>query len=225
MGLSVVTWPEEAEILKILSVEELKANLRITHVYEDQIARDCILAAYDWFANPETGWLRRAVLTATYKMSLPGFQRQEVYSSSVTGGPATRWVATPVIELPRPPLQSIASVKYLSSGSQVTLSPSSYTVTTDGFGKLYLAAGSTWPTGVDTNPGAVEVEFVAGYGDAEDVKKRARGVVQAMKLLASDSFRNREDTYVEPRAVEVNRRIINGIVRYAGRYQIKNDHA
>lgn len=226
MGLSLVTSPTEAEILSLLSIAQLKDNLRITHSYEDEVAKECILAAYDWLANPEYGWLNRSVLTQTLKMTLPGFQKQQVYTSSLIGGPATKWVATNTIELPRPVLRTVTSVKYLSSAAQSTLDPAGYVVTTDSLvGTITLASGASWPTSIDTNPGAVEIVYTAGFGDAAYVRRNYRGIVQALKLLASDAFRNREDTYAEPRLVAVNRKIVNGVIRYAGRYQIKNNYA
>lgn len=224
MGLVVVTPPSEADILGVLSVAELKLNMRVTHSVEDEVFKASILAAYDWLAG-EFGWLNRTLLTTTYKLTLPGFVKEETYSNRDTGGPATRLVSTSTIEIPLPPLVSVQTVKYRLDGVQTTFDAADYVVTTSGlFGTVGLAYNSSWPSTIDTHPEAIEIAFTAGYGNAAVVKTKY-GIVQAMKLLAGDAYRNREDTYAEPRLVAVNRKIINGVTRYAGRYRIENKHA
>lgn len=226
MGLTVVNYPDADDVLGILSVADMKLQMRISHDAEDAYFRRCILAAYDWLANPENGWLNRAILTTTYRMTLPGFVKQQVYTDRETGGPAYRWIPTNSIVLPMPTLQTVGSVKYLVDGTPTTLDTPGYVVTQDGlFGKIHLASGASWPTGFDVNPNAVTIEYTAGYGDADTIKERCPGLVQAMSLLAGDAYRNREDTYAEPRLVAVNRKIMNGVQFYAGRYRIINRHA
>jgi uncharacterized phiE125 gp8 family phage protein len=71
----------------------------------------------------------------------------------------------PVIELPRPRLQSVVHVKFYDvDGQQQTLHPEDYTVDTESEpGRLLPAPGRAWPA---TAPRikAVEVRYVAGYG-------------------------------------------------------------
>lgn len=225
MNLVLVSPPASSEILALVSVADLKANLRITNSAEDTVAEQKILASYDWLAG-EFGWLNRTLITTEYKAVLPGFVNSETYYDSTKGGPTSRNVATSVIELPKPPLVSVQSVKYLASGVQETLDPAGYNVAvTSLFGTVSLASGAAWPTTIDTNSEAVEIAFTAGYGSGAQVKARCPGIVQALLLLASDAFRNREDTYAEARLVAVDRKIINGVQRFAGRYRILNDHA
>lgn len=213
------------EVLSIVSVAMLKKNLRISHSKEDDVAAQSILAAYDWLANPTLGWLNRALITQTYQAVLPGFQKEQTYSSRASGGPAVRWVPTSSIVLPKPPLVSVQSITYLTGGVVTTLATDQYSVKTSGtFGNVSLVYQKTWPT-VDVDDGAVKINFTAGYGDGETVKLKCPGIVQAMLMLAGDAFRNREDTYAEPRLVAVNRKVINGVTRYAGRYRILNSHA
>lgn len=215
--------PDQAEILNIVSVAGLKANLRIQHTNEDAFIQDCLLEAYDFFDGPD-GWLRRAIITQTWQMSLPGFMSRQFYSDN--GKPMYRWVPSSCIEIPVPPLQSVTSIGYMVDGSYETLPTSSYDVVTGTlFGTVSLKSGMSWPTGIDTSPAAVRIEFVAGYGNGAAVLEQARGIAKCIKLLASDAFRNREDTYAEPRLVAVNRKIINGLERFGGRYRIRNDHA
>lgn len=225
MGLVVVTPPSEADILGVLSVAELKLNMRVSHSVEDNVFKDSIIAAYDKLAGAEFGWLNRTLLTTTYKLVLPGFVKQQTYSDATIGGPAVRYVPTSVIELPKPPLVSVSGITYRLSGTPTTLDPAEYVVSaSDLFGTVGLAYNSSWPSTIDTHPEAVEISFTAGFGNSAAVKAKA-GIVQALKLLAGDAYRNREDTYAEPRLVAVDRKIRNGVQFWAGGYRIENKHA
>lgn len=220
--------PSSAEILALLSVAELKANERIVHSAEDTIFEDCILEAYDWLAGA-SGWLGRSVLTETWTCKLPGFQAIE-FGSDSSSRPTIEWVDTGVILLPRPALASLVSVKYrdednvLTTLSDASVSPpvtsSVFHVVTGGtFGMLALASGEEWPVTYD-RPDAVEIKYTTGFGNGAAVKATHRSLVKALKLLAGDFYQNREATYAEPRLVQVNRAIINGVEKLAGQYRV-----
>lgn len=225
MDLTLLTPPSEEEVLALVSLAQMKENLRISHAIEDDFIKRCVHQAYA-FLDGRYGWLNRAILTQTWRLRIPGFARREFYTND-NGKPDHRWVPTSIIEIPLPPLQSVTSVKYYADDAQETLTPADYYhVSTDGlFGRIQLRKDVRWPVGLDTRPDAVEIEFVAGFGDAAAVLQKARGLERAITLLASDYFRNREDTYAEPRLVAVNRKIVNGLEKTAGRYRIKNDYA
>lgn len=86
----------------------------------------------------------------------------------------------PII-LRRPPISEIVSVKYRDEAGELqTLSSDRYEINLDTEpGELHAAYGTAWPT-ARRMPGAVEVIFTAGYGDAEDVPDTAK---QAMQFL------------------------------------------
>lgn len=222
MSLTLVTAPTEAEILALVSVADLKLNLRISHNKEDALISECILEAYAWLDGPY-GWLNRAILTQTWVYTNPGFTRQ-IWTTDERGQPLAQNVPTNVIEIPLPPLQTLTGVDYVTGGATVTLDPSAYTVDKGSLlGTVTKVSGTSWPT-IDAGTN-ISFRFTAGWGDAAAVKSQARGLIKAIRLLASDSFRNREDTYAEPRLVAVNRKIINGVEKTAGRYRIVNNHA
>ena len=77
----------------------------------------------------------------------------------------------PVIQLPLPPTQSITSVRYIDSdGAWQTVDSADYTVSgIGGSAKAELAPAldKSWP-GLANLSRAVEIQFVAGYGDAPE---------------------------------------------------------
>ncbi len=202
MAAFILTPPDPSEILDMLSIAKMKENLRISYGNEDDFIRDCILEAYDHMAG-EKGWLNRSVITTTWVLRAPAFAAN--------------------FELPKPPAVAIGSVKYLASGTLQTLSAPNYYLQTNGtFGFGYLTPSGSWPTGLDQNPDAVEITYTAGYGTGEEVREKHPALVKAMKLLAADYFRHREDTFTDIRMVEIDRSVVNNAKVVAGRYKLYN---
>src|SRR5690606_20838877 len=140
-------------------LEEAKLHLRVDTTDEDTLISSLIVSARE---HVEAFQLR-ALVTQTWRLSLDEF-------------PAGR-----VIRLPRPPLQSVTSITYIDpTGAQQTLDSSVYDVDADSEpGRVVLKADASWPEVADV-PGAVQVEYAAGYGDAAAVPEVVR---QAMLLL------------------------------------------
>jgi uncharacterized phiE125 gp8 family phage protein len=70
------------------------------------------------------------------------------------------------IELPRPPLTSITSVKiYSSTGVETTLTPTTqYLPDTDSVpGRVVLPYSGSWPSGADYPINPIKIRYVAGY--------------------------------------------------------------
>ena len=97
------------------------------------------------------------------------------------------------LELPGSPLQSITSIKYYDTdGVQQTWSSSLYDVdivsepgrVSPSFGEIYPSTRQRF--------NAVEVEFVAGYGDAGSDIPNA--IKHAMFLLIGEMYERREET-------------------------------
>jgi hypothetical protein len=220
MNLTLTTAPTEAEILALLTVAELKANMRIVHSSQDTLIEQCILEAYAYLDGRD-GWLNRAILTQQWTLKLPGFVKPRL-TSDLDGRPGTEWIDTDQIDLPLPRLQSVQSITYVDEdGATQTFSSTKYHVAVGEYrGYIVLKSGESWPTVAEDHPEAVTIAYTAGYGAAAAVKTHARGIVRGLKVLASDFFRNPEDTYAEPRLVAVNRKIINGLEKVAGRYRV-----
>lgn len=96
------------------------------------------------------------------------------------------------IALPLPPLQRIEAVRYAAlDGTVRTLLPGDYRAVrlADGRARLCPLATHAWP-GTAVTPEAVEIDFVAGYGDAPgDVPAPIR---QAIKMHVATLFAHRE---------------------------------
>lgn len=109
------------------------------------------------------------------------------------------------IELPKTPLQSILSVKYLDNlGQLVTLNASQYRVVNNGTtAQLMPALGTTWPAPGYKVPDAVQIEAVFGHApttesplaiDVQNISESGKYELakQALFILIADWFRNRE---------------------------------
>lgn len=156
----------------LVTLAEAKAHLRIEHTAEDAYLPALIATAEALVAGRD-GWTGRALLTQTWKLTLPGFP------------------SASCLRLPLPPLRSVTHVKYYDSANvQQTLSSADYSVlTADTPGRLELNATAGWP-GVYTRPDAAEVQFEAGYGTAGDVPAPIK---HAVLIVLGALYANRGD--------------------------------
>ena len=166
MTLKLVTVPSEEPV----TLAEAKLHAR-THDADDTLVTRLIAAARK---HVET-FLQRALVTQTWDWFLDyGF-----------GGY--------VLEIPRPPLQSVTSIKYLDDpGVLQTLDASKYSVFGIGHeeaGRVSPAYDQVWPT-VLCQPEAVQIRFVAGYGAAAAVPEDVKA---AMFLIIGHLYKNREE--------------------------------
>lgn len=135
-----------APTVEPVSLSDLKSFCRVDHSDEDDILERAIDAAIEAVQSR----LGVQCVTATYDLKLYHFPCGE-------------------IELPRPPLQSVSSVKYTDvAAAQQTVSSSLYTVDTgsaDVRGRVFPAYGQTWPSGSRGHvKGDAVVRFVTGFG-------------------------------------------------------------
>jgi uncharacterized phiE125 gp8 family phage protein len=159
-----------------ITLEEAKDHLRVDGTDDDALISDLITAA----RKRAEKFQRRAFITQTWTVFLDEF---------------------PVwIRLPKPPLQSVTSVKYLDTdGVQQTLASADYRVDTKSVpARITPAWNESWPsTRAVTN--AVEIEMVVGYGAATVVPEEARA---AIKIYLGGLYENREPTKEEMDSVE-----------------------
>lgn len=169
-GLTLTTAPA----VEPISRTDAKAHLRVDSTADDDLIDTLIRVARQ---QCET-MTRRSLITTTWTLTLDSF-------------PTTFY-------LPRPPLQSVASIKYYdTAGDQQTLDTDQYDVLTNSVvGQIVPAYNCSWPS-IRAHVDMVEVEYKAGYGDAaSDVETEAEPLIQGMKLLIGHLYEHRESVIV-----------------------------
>ncbi|MCI0358195.1 MAG: hypothetical protein L0211_06915 [Planctomycetaceae bacterium] len=169
MGLKRTVPPAVAT--QLVTIEEAGKQLSLPpgDGSHDSHLRRLLAAAVDVAER----WTGRSLLTQTWRLAIDSFPRE--------------------IVLPRPPLQSIASIQFVdANGTLTTLSASDYYAAADAEpARIAPAYGKTWPA-TRAEREAVRVTYVAGYGSAAaDVPEPIR---QAILLMVAQWFANREPT-------------------------------
>lgn len=163
-----------------VTVEQMRAHLRLTTATEDVVLQSYIAAAT---ALAESD-LNRSLITQTWKLYLDRFPgvwwRDGALMPVYTGDPYKETE----IRLHKPPVVSVEKVYYTdTSGVEQTLAAANYLLdVTVPFARLVPAYNCAWP---DTREqiNAVRIEYTAGYGaSGADVPA---DIVQAIKLIVS----------------------------------------
>jgi uncharacterized phiE125 gp8 family phage protein len=119
----------------------------------------------------------------------------------------------PSVQLPRPPLKSITSVKYaVTGGTEQVLSDPDDRVRID-------RMLPTIDTGLVEQAGTMEIEYVVGADDPEKVPAALR---QASYLLAASWVESRAATYQEPRIMQVEKKISFGVDQLTKELRVPN---
>lgn len=167
-----------------VGVDEVRARLKIDDEDDDEIGLKRLIAAATRVVENRT---QRALITQKWKVTLDAFP------------------CGAVIQLPRPPLLSVESIKYIDlNGVEQTLSSDDYVVDTSTYiGTVYPAYGKSWPS-TRSERQAVRITFFAGYGGAVDVEP---DLVLAILFLVAHYKQNVEavsdrQMYVLPEGVE-----------------------
>lgn len=150
-----------------VTLDEAKAQLRVTNDAEDALISSLISAARD-LCERETG---RALMLQTWELSQDGFDDEMCIG--------------------RAPVEGVTSIKYTDvSGVEQTLAITEYVldISSHSFVRVVLAPNKSWPQvypGINT----VRIRYIAGYANAAMVP---RSLKQWMLLQISHWFRNRE---------------------------------
>lgn len=163
MGLTLVTAPDGEPVVPTEAIN----HLRLEEATEEDALVASLVKSSREFAE---GFTNRALITQTWKLTLDCF-------------PTT-------ILLPKPPLQSVVSIKYTdTAGVEQTVSAADYQVDiTSEPGRVVPAWGKYWPT-TRGELNAVRITFTCGYGDAASVPE---AIKQAVLLMVGGGYENRE---------------------------------
>lgn len=178
----LVTPPTEEPV----SREAAKTHLRVTHADHDTYIESLIVAAR---VHAET-ICNRALVTQT----------QKAFFGEFPCGP---------ILLPFGRLQTISTFQWTDAGGTAsTWTPSGSNLLSGSTvmahvdierepGAIMLAYGQSWPSVTLKTSNPIEITFVCGYGDADDVPQPIK---QAMLLMIGHWYRNLEAVVVSDRA-------------------------
>ena len=211
MALQLKTPPTSEPV----TLSEAKSYLRITDTEDDAFVNALITAVRQRFES----WAARSLISQTWTLWLDGFSRR-----SKKNAPGEGYFELPVahfdkverlLEIPRPPLQSVGLLQtYDTANTATVFSSSNYLVdTASNPGRVALNQGAVWPTGLRP-VNAVEIEFSAGYGNASDVPDSIKqGVLLWIKLLFADKSKLFESDESTPGLAEINRVPIPPVVK------------
>ena len=166
MTLILVTAPSTEP----LTTAEAKAHLVVDHSDDDTLI-DAMVGGARKLAETRTN---RQLVSATYDLKVQRF--------------------TDRIQLPRPPLTSVTSVKYIDAdGVEQTLATSVYDVHTSAVpGEIRLAYNKSWPAFRDQFE-PITIRYVTGYANAAAVPE---AIKRWMLLQVGDMYNHREANVV-----------------------------
>ena len=167
MRLRLVTAPTAVPV----DVAAARAQVEVFGTGHDAKLEAMIAAAVGRLDGPR-GILGRALIEQEWELALDAFPLG-------------------AIEVPLPPLRSVASITYIDSdGDLQTLAPSAYVVdTTSDPGVITPAYGTAWPAS-RSERNAVRIQFKAGF--SADAAGVPAGIKQAILLRVADLFEHRE---------------------------------
>jgi len=174
MSLTQITAPTGNSI----SLSDAKDHIRL-EIDDDDALIQSMIESVEHLAETFT---RRQLITATYDYKIDRFAS--------------------VIKIPKPPLQSVTSIKYIDTdGNEQTVDSSVYDVDTDSQpGRVILDPDQVWP---DTRKQlqAVTIRFVCGYADSgsspAEINDNVPEVIKRWMLIQiANLYENREEYIV-----------------------------
>ena len=181
-----------APTVEPLTIAAAKLQVRLETTADDPLVLDAIRAAREYCES----FADISAATTTWRLTLDAFPIGGEWTWGVQGAnPDTPWSgygAAGLIRVPRPPLQSVTTIKYVDlNGTLQTLASTEYRVDADSMpARITPEYGKIWPV---TRPviGAVQVNYVAGYTTVPEK------VLQAIRLLFAAYYERREPTPTE----------------------------
>jgi uncharacterized phiE125 gp8 family phage protein len=175
-----------------VTLAEAKLHLRVDITADDALITSLITAA-TLDAEHISG---RALMPQKWLLTLDSFVK-----------PTAQWgmyvPAVQSIDLPRPPVTGVDSIKYVDAvtGTLTTVNPTVYQVAmaSDYTAKIVPAYGQSWPS-PRAQPESVQILFSTGYADATKVPEPIKTWI---KLKVGALYENRELVAVDTRIAMV----------------------
>lgn len=202
LDVETVTPPTENG-LNIVSLAEMKKHMRISHSALDDQITDAILEAAD-ACHGRDGILNRTVFPMRLVRYLEDFPNRNCK------GPR-------IVELPYPPLRSVAGITYDDGGSPLAeVDGDDYIVRADQLvGSVEFTGGFSYPQIVEGSR-ALGIVYDAGY------EEYPRDLKRLIKILAAHAIENPEATINEPRQMAINRMVNLGYSWLLTRLKVPN---
>jgi uncharacterized phiE125 gp8 family phage protein len=182
MGLSLITAPAAEPI----TLAEAKAHCRVDFNDDDALIFGLIIT----MRQRAEAITRRALIAQQWRYTTDAFPTGALITRQWRF--ATNTAPYGQLALPKPPLISVDSVKYLdAAGVLQTLAPSAYDVHAEELmGSIVPVYGTTWPD-TRSHLGAVQVDFTAGYASAAAVPQ---SIKTWMLCYIAAAYENRAST-------------------------------
>jgi len=170
MNLKIIT----AAATEPISLTEAKLHLKVENIADDNLITMLIKASRQSAEN----FTHRALASQVLELVLDEFPENDIV-------------------LPRPPVESVTSVKYKDhEGTETTVSSADYIAFTDADPAVVVPAYSKyWPSFTPYPKGAVRVRYTAGYkttgSDPNLIIPEA--IKQGLLLAIGNYYENRED--------------------------------
>lgn len=160
MALKLITPPATEP----LTLDEAKTHLKIDYTDDDTYISSLITAARTYCEK----FQNRAYITQTWELALDSFPKS-------------------LFQLPLPPLQSVASIKYYGTdNTEYTFDSANYYVDTFSQpGRVCLNYSVSWPSTALRPINSVIIQFVVGGDTVADE------VLHAIKMLVADWYERR----------------------------------
>ncbi|MFA5313218.1 MAG: head-tail connector protein [Methanomassiliicoccales archaeon] len=190
-----------APAVEPVTKDDAKAYMRVESAVT---AEDTLITALCVSARRQAEeYLGRALITQTWEMFLDGIgcSLSPELIDAIEEATNSEFIpaAYRAIVVPRPPLQSITSIKYYDVDDvEATWASSNYRLDTYSEpGRILLTAAGAWPENLRAQQ-SILVTFVAGYGAAatdvpDDIKT-------AIKQMVAHWYENRESQEMPPEA-------------------------
>lgn len=172
---------ETAPAAEPVTADELRTHLRADSTLLGDTEANALIAEAREEFEAQTSL---ALITQSWRLSLDAWPNGEPdwWDGMRDGSVADLYKSAQSVELPVYPLASVTSVTTYDEDSNATAITVATSFDVDTYsrpGRISLQSGAVWPTALrPTN--AIQIVYVAGYGDAADVPAPIKRAVKAM---------------------------------------------